>query len=143
MAKEFTVKTVWFGEGVFGNVTFEETGDIKVKCAASAPFRDALKVGAKAIAKVDDLPAKGDFPAGKILTMWAGVSVPERPKGGGGGGGPRLTPEQFTMEKRSILASVALKEAREMLAPLGTDAKRVVEAGKEFYTALTSWAGVK
>lgn len=134
------VKTVWFGDGKTGNVTFEADPDKKIKVWANAPFRDALVVGAEADAKFETVPAKGDYPEQKFLKSWGGVSMPEKPKGGGGGG-PRLTPEQFLTEKRCITASVALNAAREFGQGRST-AEDVIRDAEKFYKALTSWVGL-
>lgn len=135
------IASVWFGDGKMGNLSFKEKPDVKIKVWANAPFRDALKVGAVAEAKFETMPAKGDFPEQKVLKSWDGVAMPER--GGfkpGGGGGGRLSPEDFRLEKRSILASVALKEAREMKG--GTGVPETLEVADVFYGWLTKKVGI-
>lgn len=137
-----TIKTVWFGDGKTGKITFEEAPDTKVTVWANSLFKDKLVVGAKADAKFDTMPAKGDFPESKVLVSWDGMAASDR-KPGGGGGGARLTPEQFLLEKRSILASVALKEAREF-EPSRPDATHgeVLSTADAFYAWLTKKVGL-
>jgi hypothetical protein len=135
------IKSVWFGDGKTGNVTFEADPEKKIKVWANAPFRDALVVGAEAEAKFETIPAKGDFPEQKFLKSWGGVSMPEKPKGGGGGA-PRKSPEEILAEQKNIHASVALQVAREFVVAAGVQspvASDVTQVGAEFYKAMREW----
>lgn len=133
-----------------GTLTFEADPNMRVKCWANAPFRSELTVGAEAEAVFETMAGKpkndgsGNWPDEKFLKGWGGAQAGQRrPFGSGGsGGGPRgITPEQFTLEKRSILASVALKEAREFCQP-GDQTADVLNYADDFYDWLTKKAGI-
>lgn len=141
MPAEMTIASVWFGEGKTGNVSFTADPDKKIKVWANAPFREALKVGATAVAGFETIPAKGDFPEQKFLKSWGGVSMPEKQRGGGGR--PSKSPEEILAEQKNIHASVALQTAKEFVLGLGDnklqDAGQVIGVGERFYNAMREW----
>lgn len=106
-----------------------------------ADFKFETKLGKP---KDPNNPDGDKWPDDKFIKAVNGEEGNPPRVGNAGGGGSRLTPEQFLLEKRSILASVCLKEAREMntaVDPVGT-ADEVLAIADRFYQWTTKKVGL-
>ena len=116
------IKTVTFGDSSVGYVTFEAKPEVKIKVWKSAPFKDALVVGAEAEATFRTEPAKGTYPESKWLASWGGVAEAAEKKFSGGGGGFKSTPKSPQEIHSASIAGIIKSCIEHSLPPSDVDA---------------------